>query len=591
MYDTGGDTNSIKVLLGDGTGKYEGDWETWDTNIWYDSDNVTNRFVSGDYDGDGKDDIAALYDYTYYDATDSGQVQVFRSTGTDFASKEWWYYGGKRAYDASKTAGLVSADYNGDGKAEIHALYDMGSGQANVYEFRKKEDFALDRFALVTDAWNSYAVLVEDENAASGLLESVTNGTNAAIRYTYDGNGNITEIREGTQLKARYAYDSLNQLIREDNAYTGKTVTYTYDAGGNILGKTEYTYTTGELGSPTRSVVYGYTDSTWKDLLTSYDGTAITYDTIGNPLNWRGGMSFTWQNGRQLAGISKDGLTASYSYNDSGIRLRKTVNGVTTQYYLNGSMIVAEVTGDVQTDYYYDESGNVFGFKRGNSEYYYIRNGQGDIIGILDSSGTQIVSYVYDSWGKLVSISGSQAETIGEVNPFRYRGYYYDTETGLYYLQSRYYDPEVGRFINGDDRIIVNNSLNEVNLFSYCGNNPVINSDPTGHSIVAIVGLIALVGGIIAGCTGSTQQSDVTIADKTPIDPSKPSPPSSGYVPPKKILILEKFRILMVAVKVGQVKEAVSGFRIINNMVDLVGQNSFRTEAINITIQMDTFVK
>ena len=483
MYDTGGDTNSIKVLLGDGTGKYEGDWETWDTNIWYDSDNVTNRFVSGDYDGDGKDDIAALYDYTYYDATDSGQVQVFRSTGTDFASKEWWYYGGKRAYDASKTAGLVSADYNGDGISEIHALYDMGAGQANVYEFRKKEDFALDRFALVTDAWNSYAVLVEDENAASGLLESVTNGTNAAIRYTYDGNGNITEIHEGTQLKARYAYDSLNQLIREDNAYTGKTVTYTYDAGGNILGKTEYTYTTGELGNPTRTVVYGYTDSTWKDLLTSYDGTAITYDTIGNPQNWRGGMSFTWQNGRQLAGISKDGLTTSYAYNDSGIRLRKTVNGVTTQYYLNGSMIVAEVTGDVQTDYYYDESGNVFGFKRGNSEYYYIRNGQGDIIGILDSSGTQIVSYVYDSWGKLVSISGSQAETIGEANPFRYRGYYYDTETGLYYLNSRYYDPEVGRFLNADGLLGANEDILSYNLFLYCSNNPINYYDPTGHGI------------------------------------------------------------------------------------------------------------
>ena len=230
-------------------------------------------------------------------------------------------------------------------------------------------------------------------------------------------------------------------------------MTYTYDAGGNILGKTEYTYTTGELGSPTRTVVYGYTDSTWKDLLTSYDGTAITYDTIGNPLNWRGGMSFTWQNGRQLAGISKDGLTASYAYNDSGIRLRKTVNGVATQYYLNGSLILSEVTGDVQTDYYYDESGNVFGFKRGDSEYYYIRNGQGDIIGILDSSGTQIVSYVYDSWGKLVSISGSQAETIGEANPFRYRGYYYDTESGLYYLQSRYYDPEVGRWISPEPNV------------------------------------------------------------------------------------------------------------------------------------------
>ena len=475
MYDYGDNKAQIHYLLTNSTGS------GFDSTAWHVSEMNTNynaalvqwRMVSGDYDGDGKDDIAALYDYTYYDATDSGQVQVFRSTGTDFASKEWWYYGGKRAYDASKTAGLVSADYNGDGKAEIHALYDMGSGQANVYEFRKKEDFALDRFALVTDAWNSYAVLVEDENAASGLLESVTNGTNAAIRYTYDGNGNITEIREGTQLKARYAYDSLNQLIREDNAYTGKTVTYTYDAGGNILGKTEYTYTTGELGSPTRSVVYGYTDSTWKDLLTSYDGTAITYDEIGNPLNWRGGMSFTWQNGRQLAGISKDGLTASYAYNDSGIRLRKTVNGVTTQYYLNGSLILSEVTGNVQTDYYYDESGNVFGFKRGDSEYYYIRNGQGDIIGILDSSGTQIVSYVYDSWGKLVSISGSQAETIGETNPFRYRGYYYDTESGLYYLQSRYYDPEVGRFLNADSAIGVNGDIHAYNLFAYCKNGPV----------------------------------------------------------------------------------------------------------------------
>ena len=199
---------------------------------------------------------------------------------------------------------------------------------------------------------------------------------------------------------------------------------------------------------------------------------------IGNPLNWRGGMSFTWQNGRQLAGISKDGLTASYAYNDSGIRLRKTVNGVATQYYLNGSMIVAEVTGDVQTDYYYDESGNVFGFKRGDSEYYYIHNGQGDIIGILDSSGTQIVSYVYDSWGKLVSISGSQAETIGEANPFRYRGYYYDTETGLYYLNSRYYDPEVGRFLNADGEIAnIGGEVSGYNLFSYCFNNPVNMSD------------------------------------------------------------------------------------------------------------------
>ena len=180
-----------------------------------------------------------------------------------------------------------------------------------------------------------------------------------------------------------------------------------------------------------------------------------------------------------------------------------------TRYFLNGSLILSEITGDVQTDYYYDESGNVFGFKRGDSEYYYIRNGQGDIIGILDSSGNQIVSYVYDSWGKLVSISGSQAETIGEANPFRYRGYYYDTETGLYYLQSRYYDPEVGRFLNIDSVMGVNGDIHTYNLFAYCGNNPVNRADPTGAATEAGTApgildvLIGLVVGAIEGATAS----------------------------------------------------------------------------------------
>ena len=197
-------------------------------------------------------------------------------------------------------------------------------------------------------------------------------------------------------------------------------------------------------------------------------------------------------------------------------------NGVTTQYYLNGSMIVAEVTGDVQTDYYYDEGGNVFGFKRGNSEYYYIRNGQGDIIGILDSSGTQIVSYVYDSWGKLVSVTDASgndksgdASFIGNLNPFRYRGYYYDTETGFYATGTRYYDPVVGRFINADTTDILtatpDKPNHDKNLFAYCDNNPVVRADNGGEFWHIIV------GGVVGGLIGGAVKAISNIAEKKPI--------------------------------------------------------------------------
>ena len=107
-------------------------------------------------------------------------------------------------------------------------------------------------------------------------------------------------------------------------------------------------------------------------------------------------------------------------------------------------------------------------------EYYYIRNAQGDIIGLKDKTGTQVVSYAYDSWGKLISTTGSLASTVGVKNPYLYRGYRYDTETGLYYLQSRYYNADWGRFINADGLIGQTGALLGHNLFSYSNNNPVI---------------------------------------------------------------------------------------------------------------------
>ena len=160
------------------------------------------------------------------------------------------------------------------------------------------------------------------------------------------------------------------------------------------------------------------------------------------------------QNGRELASVVKDGVTTSYTYDSSGTRNSKTVGSTTTWYTLAGSQVEKATTGSSYVLYFYDESGAPISFRTvsGNTteDYYYVKNLQGDVVAICDASGNKVVEYSYDAWGKVLSITGSLASTVGVSNPYRYRGYWFDTETGLYYLQSRYYDPQVGRFVNED---------------------------------------------------------------------------------------------------------------------------------------------
>ena len=231
------------------------------------------------------------------------------------------------------------------------------------------------------------------------------------------------------------------------------------------------------------------TDTSWGDLLTSYKGHTITYDAIGNPLTYYGrtAYTFTWKNGRQLATATANGKTLSFTYNDQGLRLTKTVDGVTHTYSLDGDRIVAEEWGNQLLVYFYDDAGLPMGMMYRNSSYadkqfdYYLyeKDVFGNIIAIYNANGTKVASYCYDAWGNCTVLTNTNG--IGTLNPFRYRGYYLDTETNLYYLQSRYYDSYVGRFINADGTINGNGDLIGYNLFAYCSNNPVMYTDYSGE--------------------------------------------------------------------------------------------------------------
>ena len=340
--------------------------------------------------------------------------------------------------------------------------------------------------------------------STTARVASITNN-GSAISYIYDQNGNIESITDGTKF-TKYYYNELNEVIREDNGYLNKSITYTYDAGGNILNKKEYAYTNGTLGTVLTTIGYTYGDTNWKDKLTAYNGKAISYDAIGNPLSYDG-WTYTWENGRQLKSLSNASTSLSFKYNSDGIRTEKTVNGVTTKYTVFGDKVSFETTGSDKIHYSYDASGNLFSMNLNGTEYYYVRNAQGDITGLIDNTGNIVVSYTYDTWGKLLSTTGTLASTIGVKNPYRYRGYRYDTETGLYYLQSRYYNPEWGRFVNADDAGILEvdqDSLIENNLFVYALNNPANMVDPTGEIAIFTCVLIgAGIGMLLGGATGS----------------------------------------------------------------------------------------
>ena len=234
----------------------------------------------------------------------------------------------------------------------------------------------------------------------------------------------------------------------------------------------------------------------------------LTYYANGNVLTY-GDKSFTWNSGRNLATItdSSNNDSISYTYNRYGYRTSKTVSGVTTHFTVdeNGT-VVAQKTGNDTLYFEYDNYGSPLGFVYNGIQYLYITNIRNDVIAITDTAGVVLASYTYGDWGECTVDSTSTNLALANLNPLRYRGYYYDNETGYYYLQSRYYDPSICRFVNSDIAEISQMSKDIPvgnNLFAYCNNDPVNNSDPTGKISIKFIGfgiqICVSIGRVVAG--------------------------------------------------------------------------------------------
>jgi RHS repeat-associated protein len=349
---------------------------------------------------------------------------------------------------------------------------------------------------------NSYTYKAPGAGKSSLQVESIQKYDSTTVIYAYDALGNVTSMITPDGIY-EYEYDYLNRLVREynpiDGQPLGRTLIMTYTGNNNIQFKKYYNGNQPLSTQLTPNESYEYKhDNAWKDQLTRIikyvdnveDSTeTISYvgsNFIGNPSSI-GSKTLTWS-GRRLTAITepnKDNI--EYFYNEAGIRTKKIVGSDITTYELNGSNIISETKNGTQTTrYIYNERGLLVGFEYLNKMYYYIRDLLGVITEIVDENKVVMVSYKYDAWGRLLNkvyTPNTTSEVIAELNGFVYKGYYLDKETGWYYLKSRYYNPCSNRFINSDDYDYLEpQETTGLNLFAYCGHNPVMYTDGDGTS-------------------------------------------------------------------------------------------------------------
>ena len=446
---------------------------------------------------------------------------------------------------------------------------------------------------------NEIVTTTSNETLYTGRIKEVTytNSSNEIIRYVYeydDYTSNITKIEGYTNSVLVYSeenyYDKFNQLEAQFIYANNCNYMYEcgYDARGNIIGYYLQNQTTSETintGEFTYNINNELVSATINGV--TYN---MTYSSIGLPDSYLGWNITYYMN--QITSITKGNSTVYYSYNANGIRTYKEVltpNGTnTTSYILEGNKIIGEIRNNTDTiNYYYDSNDNIVGFTYNNHKYLYLKNLQNDVIGIVDANGSIVVKYYYDGYGSIIDIVDTSGINLSSINPFRYRSYYQDDETGWYYLNSRYYDPLVKRFITMDDisYLGASGTVLSYNLFSYCENNPVIRADYDGEIWWIIIPVI--VGGLmgLSGCSKSKSNYGVAWKYKN-VSGGPQSPNCYGYAlglsyalnpgdKSDKLLIFNDIDLIAERV-ISDLKNMGRSGRIIDNYNSSIESNEYR---------------
>lgn len=402
------------------------------------------------------------------------------------------------------------------------------------------------------------STLISSHNSRIDTISSdnvITNKVSEKRYYEYDQFGNIVfEYHKENGIIdpiAYYEYDEANQLVGEYNVDNQLSVTYTYDNGGNIKSKIYHnissvscdsnTHKVVNYGTVSNTVTYSY-DVNSKDLLTNFNGTSISYDAYGNPLNYSGERYTTFTadtlnsytgdyynkysvtgtcewTGKFLSSFETNSNKYLYHYDENGNRISKTVmsknNGVfeiqqEVLYIWDGELLsgyiyktynkdsdgnISIISADVEI--VYDQKGEAIGFIFDDEmEWYFVKDCNGSVIKIVDASGNEVTSISYDAWGQAnFCFNADISSSLGvakylilsvyiTANPICYKGYLFDYETGLYFAKDKVYSPAWGRYLNHADFEKKQNSsysVNSTNMYAFCNNNPINVFDPYSY--------------------------------------------------------------------------------------------------------------